>query len=207
MNGVLTATEPTSEVDLSEILGQIARRNQEAMADLYDRTSALIYGLALRMLGEKCAAEEITQDVYMQVWRKAETFDPARGSVLSWMVTIARSRALDKLRASKARLSREDDSESVDFFRDPSPDPEHASSESERVRFVRQLLSDLPTNQRNMIELAFFSGLTHSEIATRTGLPLGTIKARIRTGMIQLREQLSFLHGANEASASARQSY
>jgi RNA polymerase sigma-70 factor, ECF subfamily len=207
MNGVIEATEPTSGVDLSEILGQIARSNQQAMADLYDRTSALIYGLALRMLGEKCAAEEITQDVYMQVWRKAETFDPARSSVLSWMVTIARSRALDKLRASKARLSREDDSELVDLFRDPSPDPEHASSESERVQFVRQLLSHLPTNQRNMIELAFFSGLTHSEIATRTGLPLGTIKARIRSGMIHLREQLSFLHSANEASASARQFY
>jgi RNA polymerase sigma-70 factor, ECF subfamily len=193
METMVATTEATPAVDLSELLGEISRRQEKAMADLYDRTSPLVYGLALRMLGEKCAAEEITQDVYMQVWRTANTFDPARGNALSWIVTIARSRALDRLRSSKARLRWEHQRDVADVFRDPGPDPECASSESERVRLVRRFLSHLPTQQRNMIELAFFSGLTHSEIAGQTGLPLGTIKARIRNGMNQLREKLSFL--------------
>jgi RNA polymerase sigma-70 factor, ECF subfamily len=180
---------------LAGLVGQVARKNAGALAELYDHTSSLVYGLALRMVRERFAAEDITQDVYMQVWRSADGFDPGRGNVLSWVVTITRSRTLDRLRSSKACLNREDNREVMDAFHDRSPDPEHASSESERARCVRRFLSQLPTDQRNVIELAFFSGLTHGEIANRTGLPLGTIKARIRSGLIRLREQLSFLEG------------
>jgi RNA polymerase sigma-70 factor, ECF subfamily len=196
MDAAVRTTELTERGEmLAGLLGQIARKNEGALAELYDRTSPLVYGLALRMVRERCAAEEITQDVYMHVWRRADTFDPARGNVLSWIATISRSRAIDRLRSSKARLSREENREVMDDFRNPSPDPEHASSESERARFVSRFLSQLPADQRSVIELAFFSALTHSEIASRTGLSLGTTKARIRSGMIQLREQLSFLEG------------
>jgi RNA polymerase sigma-70 factor (ECF subfamily) len=112
---------------------------------------------------------------------------------LSWIVTIARSRALDRLRSSKALLGRESNGEDLNRFCSPAPNPEHASSSSERVQLVRQFLSQLPADQGRVIELAYFDGLTHSEIASQTGLPLGTIKSRIRYAMIQLRQQLSFL--------------
>jgi RNA polymerase sigma-70 factor (ECF subfamily) len=194
MDAIARTTELTERVEmLAGLLGQVARKNEGALAELYHHTSPLVYGLALRMVRERFAAEDITQEVYMQVWRRADAFDPARGNVLSWIITITRSRTLDRLRSSKARLNREDNREVIDAFHDPSPDPEHTSSESERARFVRRFLSQLPTDQRSVIELAFFSGLTHGEIASRTGLPLGTIKSRIRIGMMQLREQLSFL--------------
>lgn len=188
---------------MAGLLGQIARKNERALAELYDRTSPLVYGLALRIVRERSAAEDILQEVYMQVWRLADAFDPARGTVLSWIVTIARSRALDSLRSSRALLSHENNSEELDTFHSAAPDPEHDSSESERVQLVRRFLSQLPTGQRRVIELAFFHGLTHSEIASQAGLPLGTIKSRIRNGMMQIRERLSFLEGREQRDPAA----
>jgi RNA polymerase sigma-70 factor, ECF subfamily len=190
MDATVTTTElsRSSEI-LAGLLGQVARKNERALAELYDRTSRLVYGLALRMVREQSAAEDIVQEVYMQVWRRGDTFDPARGTALSWMVTITRSRALDRLRSSKALESHENKGEELDTFRGPAPDPEH----DERIQLVRRFLSQIPTDQRTVIELAFFHGLTHSEIASQTGLPLGTIKSRIRYGLMELREQLSFV--------------
>ena len=196
--GVGDATVRTAELSsgdetLAGLLGRITGNSEGALAELYDRTSSLVYGLALRIVREPSAAEDITQEVYMQVWRRADTFDAARGTVLNWIVTIARSRALDRLRSSKAHLSRESNGEDLDSFRSPAPNPEQASSRSEHVQLVRQFLSQLPTDQRRVIELAYFDGLTRSEIASQTGLPLGTIKSRIRYAMTELRQQMSFL--------------
>jgi RNA polymerase sigma-70 factor (ECF subfamily) len=178
---------------LSTLIGQIVRKNQSALAELYDRTNPLVYGLALRIVREPSVAEDIMQEVYMQVWRRADAFDPERGAVLSWIVTIARSRALDRLRSSNARLTRENQAEDLDTFCSPGPDPERDISEFEHGQLVRRFLYELPRDQRRVIELAFFHGFTHTEIASRTGLPLGTIKSRIRSGMLKLREQLGFL--------------
>jgi len=204
MDATVTTTElsRSSEI-LAGLLGQVARKNEGALAELYDRTSRLVYGLALRMVREQSAAEDIMQEVYMQVWRRGDTFDPARGTALSWMVTITRSRALDRLRSSKALLSHENSGEELDTFHSLAPDPEHDRSAFERVQLVRRFLSQIPTDQRTAIELAFFHGLTHSEIASQTGLPLGTIKSRIRYGLMQLREQLSLLEGREQDHLAA----
>jgi RNA polymerase sigma-70 factor, ECF subfamily len=178
---------------LAGLLSQIARNDEAAMAQLYDRTRHIVYGLVLRMLREQSAAEDTLQEIYLQIWRKAEAFDPARGSALSWIVTIARSRALDKLRSSRPFLSHDNSSEELDNFHSPYPDPEHISSVSERAEIVRRSLSQLPPDQRRVIEMAFFDGLTQSEIAIQTAIPLGTVKTRIRSGMRKLQEQLSVL--------------
>jgi RNA polymerase sigma-70 factor, ECF subfamily len=192
------ATSPNSTVSterdeiLARLVGQIIHKIQPALAQLYDRTSPRVYGLALRMLRERCAAEDVTQEVYLHVWQKAATFDPSRGSVLSWLITITRSRCLDRLRASSSRARREDDGAPVAALRDPAPDPERTSADSERVRHMRHLLQQLPADELRAIKLAFFDEFTHTEIATRTNLPLGTIKTRIRRGLAQLREKLIF---------------
>src|SRR5271154_807973 len=195
MNGTLTTAERTNDnQSLAVLLGQIVSRNHEALAELYDRTSRLVFGLALRMVRHRPTAEDITQEVYLQVWRRAETFCPERGDVTAWIVTIARSRALDRLRSGKVLLARESYQEqNMHGFRSQALDPERTRSASERCELIRGVLLRLPSEQRSVIELAFFPGLTHSEIASRTGLPLGTVKWRIRSGMAQLREQLSFL--------------
>jgi RNA polymerase sigma-70 factor (ECF subfamily) len=177
---------------LARLIGQIIHKNQPALAELYDRTSSRVCGLTLRMVRERCAAEDITQEVYLHVWQKAETFDPARGSVLRWLATITRSRCLDRLRASNARARREHDGAPIHALCDRAPDPERASSDSERVRHIQHLLQQLPADEHRAIKLAFFDEFTHAEIATRTNLPLGTIKTRIRRGLSQLREQLTF---------------
>jgi RNA polymerase sigma-70 factor, ECF subfamily len=178
---------------LADLLGLVACKNQTAMGELYDHTKHLVYGLVLRMLREQSAAEDITQDVYMQIWKKADTFDPARGSALAWIITISRSRALDKMRSSKALLRHENPTEELGNLLCSGPDPEHNSSLSERAQLVRRSLFELPPIQRTVIELAFFDGLTQSEIAGHTAIPLGTVKSRIRTGMKRLREELSVL--------------
>jgi RNA polymerase sigma-70 factor, ECF subfamily len=175
------------------LLDQIVCRNERALAEFYDRTNGLVRGLVLRIVRQKATAEDITQEVYMQVWRRGETFDPTRGNVTSWIVTIARNRALDALRSSRLGPDFETNSEELDHFRSQDPDPEREHSDSEHSELIRAVLRGLPLDQRRAIELAFFHDLTHNEIAIRTGLPLGTIKSRIRSGMRGLREQLSFL--------------
>jgi len=178
---------------LAGLLSEIARNDEQAMVEFYDRTRHLVYGLVLRMLRERTAAEDTTQEIYLLIWRKAERFDPVRGSALGWIVTISRNRALDRLRSSKALLSQDNSSEALDTFHSPDPDPERNSALSERAQLVHRSLAQLPPDQRRVLEMAFFDGLSQSEIATRTALPLGTIKTRIRIGMRRLREQLSVL--------------
>jgi RNA polymerase sigma-70 factor (ECF subfamily) len=182
---------------LRELVAAIADGDQRAMAELYDSTQRLVFTLARRILGAGDLAEEVTLDTYMQVWRSAPSFDYARGRVSTWLLTIARSRALDRRRSVAARTSREETWS--DALADETPDctcgvdPAHEQSRAERRDTVRAAMGALPELQRRAIELAYFPGLSHTEIAARLGEPLGTVKTRIRLGMIKLRDLLQTL--------------
>ena len=169
------------------VLDRIVARDERAVAELYDRHSRLLYGLILRILRDRSEAEEILQEVFVLVWTRAETYNGAIGSPAAWLVRIARNRAIDRLRSNTVRLR------AVEAAAPPpaADSPETRAADSERQRVVTRALDCLPAEQRVLIEQAYFLGLTQSELAERFQLPLGTVKTRIRTGMIALREQLS----------------
>jgi len=173
-----------------EYVGRAAGADQSGLAALYDESSSLVYSVALRMLGHREDAEEVTLDVYTQVWRTAASYDPSRGTVAAWLVTQARSRAIDRMRARGSRREREQPM--VKFFdlEVDAPSPEQESEAGQRRRRLLAALATLAPEQREVIQLAFFSDLTHGELASQLGQPLGTVKSRIRLGMIKLREQL-----------------
>jgi RNA polymerase sigma-70 factor (ECF subfamily) len=164
---------------------RIAAADHEALASLYDASNRLVYGMALRMLGNPADAEEVTLDTYTQVWRGASNFDERRGSVVAWIMTMARSRAIDKLRSGANRSRREeallesDSAAAAPTAMQPGVGPE-----------VRAALRTLAPEQREAIEMAYWYGYSHAELAARLGQPLGTVKTRIRMGMMKLRSQL-----------------
>jgi RNA polymerase sigma-70 factor (ECF subfamily) len=162
----------------------------DALAELYDGTASLIYGLALRILGDEGAAEETTTDAYMQAWRQAARFDATRGTVARWLLTIARSRAIDRLRSGATDRSLRAPLDAARHVRDATPGPEHVAVAGERRRQVRLALASLSREQREAVELAYFRGFSHSEIAAHLGAPLGTVKTRIRIAMGRLRAVL-----------------
>jgi RNA polymerase sigma-70 factor (ECF subfamily) len=187
---------PENERSWAELISQLARGDENALAQLYDSTNRMVYGLALRILGDPSSAEDVAMEVYLQVWRTAGSFVPERGTVSSWLVTMVRSRAIDCLRARKARRKDlEQDVDDVHDLRHPGPSPELAVVETGRSHIVQKAMRELPSEQRQAIELAYFSGLSHSEVALQTGLPLGTVKTRIRSGMMRPRELLEPLAG------------
>jgi RNA polymerase sigma-70 factor (ECF subfamily) len=174
------------------LVSQIAHGDDRAMAQLYDNTSRLVYGLCLRIVKDPSAAEDITLETFLQLWRTAESYDPVRGTVLAWLLTVVRSRSIDWLRARKARRADlEETLDGVFDLHDGRPSPESASIDADRARIIRGAMAELPPEQRRAIELTYFSGLSHSEIASHTGLPVGTVKTRIRLGMMRLRELLA----------------
>jgi RNA polymerase sigma-70 factor (ECF subfamily) len=156
--------------------------DENAMAQLYDRYSSIVYAVALRVLGDAAAAEDVLQDVFIQLWRNPGAFDSSRGQMAAWLSVIARHRAIDALRKRVPESDISDVLVSVDANLDG------AAERSIALEKVRQVLSGMPAPQRSALELAFFDGLTHSEIASRTGEPLGTIKTRIRAGLLTLRK-------------------
>lgn len=175
----------------ADLLEKAAAGDQRAFASLYDETSCLVYSLSMRMLSNVEDAEEVTLDVYNQAWRIAKTFDPSRGTVTAWLMTMTRTRALDKIRA---RASRQKNVDPMPVHFDaPSVDdsPEDQSATAEQRRIVMQALAQLPEEQRRALELAYFHGMSHSELAQTLGEPLGTVKTRIRLGMMKLRELLT----------------
>lgn len=169
-----------------------ARGDERALAQLYDSTNRLVYGMALRILGDVSSAEDVTTEVYLQVWRTAESYDPRRGTVSAWLVALVRTRAIACLRSRKARRAELEDVEDVVDLRESRPRPELMSAEAGRSRASRRALGDLARDQREAIELAYFSGFSQNEIVARSGLPFGTVKTRIRLGMSHLREILGF---------------
>jgi RNA polymerase sigma-70 factor (ECF subfamily) len=152
-------------------------------ASCNDRHSRLLFGLILRILKDLGEAEEVLQEVFVQLWTRAETYNVALGAPAPWLVRIARNRAIDRLRATGVRHE-------VDKAPPPDPSPEARAILSERQRAVWSALDALPTEQRELIEQAYYRGLTQSELAEQHGLPLGTVKTRIRTGMLTLRREL-----------------
>jgi len=174
---------------LAALLQQAAQGDQPSLALLYDRTATAVHGLVMRILRDPSVAEEVSADVYLQVWRQAARYDPARGGVLSWLLTLARSRALDRLRAIRLRAEAERPTEAD--HPQVAPGADHGSEVAERRRLVLTAVGALPEDQRRVLELAYFRGLTHTEIAAELDEPLGTVKTRIRLGMTRLRRELS----------------
>jgi RNA polymerase sigma-70 factor (ECF subfamily) len=178
-----------------ELVARAASGDERAMTDLYDRYGAMLYAVAYRVVGQRADAEEVVVEAFAQAWRDAGRFEPDRGSVAAWLTMIARSRALDLVRA-RTRRDKLAVSAAVSGL-DAGPAPaDHAASpadrteEDERRRMVRQAMESLSPPQRQAIELAFFEGLSQSEIAARLNEPLGTVKTRVRLGMQKLRESL-----------------
>jgi RNA polymerase sigma-70 factor (ECF subfamily) len=164
------------------LVSAIHSGDQGAMAALYDRFSSLVYSVALRVLGDTGAAEDVLQDVFMQLWRNPGSFDSSRGSLAAWLTVIARNRAIDSLRRRKPESDIEDVVVSV------APDLAGDADRARAAEKVRSLLGGMPVAQRAALEMAYFEGMTHSEIAAKTGEPLGTIKTRIRAGLSALRK-------------------
>ena len=180
----------TRDDDLAALIQRVAEDDHCAVSELYGTPSRIIYGLVLRILKNAEAAEEVLLDVYTQVWRQASLYDRARGAPLAWMTTIARSRAINRLRSGNLELQRIEALEKDSTPVATGGTPEDLLALTERRRLVRSALDLLSTEQRESIELAYYGGLTHSEIAARLGQPLGTIKTRIRLGMMKLRDAL-----------------
>ena len=182
--------------ELITLVERIAQADQAALATLYDSTSRLVYGLILRVLNDPGAAEEVVLDVYTQAWRQASSYETGRGSPLAWLTTIARSRAIDRLRSGWQTQHRQESLDQVTDRETVTINPEDATAMSERQRIVRQALAQLSPEQREVIELAYYSGLSHSEIAAKLSQPLGTVKTRTRLGMMKLREALGPILGS-----------
>ena len=181
------------EEALAALVARAAGGDQMALAALYDETSALVYGLALRILRDQYAAEDVTIDVYAQVYRQVSSYDASRGTPSAWLLTLTRSRAIDRLRQEAQRREREEPLEATTRLPALTDGPEECSATTELRRLVQRALALLTPEQRQVIELAYYSGLSHNEIATKLGQPLGTVKTRIRTGMLLLREDLRSL--------------
>jgi RNA polymerase sigma-70 factor (ECF subfamily) len=186
-----TADARARDQEWITLIRQIAVGDQAALATLYDTTNRLVYGLILRVLGDTSTAEEVLLDVYTQVWRQATNYDTQRGTPLAWLTTIARSRAIDRLRSGWQDQQRKESLETLGDAPTSAASPEEMTVASERQRFVRAALDSLSPEQREVIELAYYSGLSHSEIAAKLNQPLGTVKTRTRLGMIKLREALA----------------
>jgi RNA polymerase sigma-70 factor (ECF subfamily) len=170
-----------------DLVSRVAEGDEDAFADLYRQTSRIVYGMALRLLKEASEAEDAMVNVYLQVWRKASAFDPLLGSATAWLLVIARSRILDRLRAAQNRRRHETLMEGNWDAPSPHLNPEDASVVSHTAHRLRVVLAELPSAQSEAIRLAYYQGMTHCEIAAATGRPLGTIKTQIRQGMARLR--------------------
>jgi RNA polymerase sigma-70 factor (ECF subfamily) len=171
-----------------EVLRAIAGGDEQSLSTLYTRYKLILFSLILRIVHSQPEAEDVLQEVFLQVWRKASDFDEARGRPFTWLVTLARSRAIDRLRAldSRDRTATEAARDVPDSISDAADD----ALKSEQGEIVRGALAELPEEQRRILVLAYFEGLTQSEIAERLTTPLGTVKTRMRSGMIRLRELL-----------------
>ena len=174
---------------LAELLKRASRGDEGAFAEWYDATSARAFGLAVRVLRDRAQAEEVTQEAYLECWRHAARFDPAKGSAISWLLTIVHRKAVDRVRSAEAASRRDEAYSHKEQAVDHDSTAEAATASLEATR-VRAALSDLTLKQRQAVELAFLGGYTHTEVARMLDLPIGTAKTRIRDGLIRLRDAL-----------------
>lgn len=170
------------------LLQGVGRGDQACFEQLYDRFSGVLFTTAYRVLNDQEAAEDVLQDVFVQIWDKAPTYDPARGKPLSWAVTLTRNKAIDRLRSAQRRYRLQEELQEEGFGREEPVLSLDEVDSAEKSQIVRNAVMRLTKEQRQAIELAFFSGLTQSQIAEELNQPLGTVKARIRRGMMRLKE-------------------
>ena len=180
---------PTSGVDLANLLKLSGRGDEAAFAELYDATSARAYGMAVRVVRDPSQAEEVAQEAFLEIWKTASRFDSAKGSAVSWVLTIVHRKAVDRVRSAQASTKRDttyhQGSQTVEH--DSTAEAAQASMEARRVR---QAMDSLTQVQREALELAYCKGYTHTEVATMLDLPVGTAKTRIRDGLIRLRDTM-----------------
>jgi RNA polymerase sigma-70 factor (ECF subfamily) len=181
---------------------RMATGDESALGELYDRWRTVVYAVAVRIVGDERDAEEVLEDTFWQAWRQAPRYDASRGRVGTWLATIARSRALDRVRAQSRRLPVEPQFSS-DADVEPAADARQSVELAEERRIIRIALLELPQEQQQVLELAYFRGMSQSEIAEQTGEPLGTIKTRMRLALRKLRDRLAILreeaHGTQRA--------
>jgi RNA polymerase sigma-70 factor, ECF subfamily len=190
-DGQTGGNDPSTEIrDDGALLRAVAARDKEAFQQIYTRHSPMLFGLAVKILGDRTEAEDVLQETFIQVWKTAASFDDQRGKPLAWFIMLIRSRAIDRLRSRKTRtrLTETANKEETQITTARTPADDAVTSEAQRT--VRDALGKLPEDQRIPIEMAYFGGLTQFEIAQRLSQPLGTVKTRIRAGMSRLREQL-----------------
>ncbi len=175
-----------------DLLARVAKRERAAFEQLYDRYANILYATAMKFLKEDADAQDVVQDVFIQIWDKAKLYDPAKGKPLTWALTLTRNRSIDRIRAIQRRTRLRDDFEKETVVDESAGVREALSGvdASEKSQILRDAVGRLSPEQRNVIELAFFSGFTQNEIADRLGEPLGTIKARARRGLMKLKEIL-----------------
>jgi len=180
-----TAPTVTSE----DLLTRVAQGDREAFAELYDRTAPRVFGLVKRLLRDHSQSEEVTQEIFLEIWQSATRYDPSKGGAISWMLTMTHRRTVDRIRASQASRDRD-----VRIgIRDYAPEYDSVAEnvevhiESERVKVAMKRLTEL---QRQAVELAYFGGFSHSEVSVMLKVPIGTVKTRLRDGMIRLRDEL-----------------
>ena len=188
----MSLANPQSDAEDAETLRAVARGDEPAFAKIYDRYAPILLGLMLRILRSRPEAEDVLQEVFLQVWQQARSFDPARGRAFTWLVTLARSRAIDRLRAvdSRERAARRSAEDGPPEAAPESEWADAAAERSEQAAVVRSALAELPDEQRRTLLLAYLDGMSQSEIAARTGQPLGTVKTRTRAGLKKLGELL-----------------
>lgn len=176
------------------LLYLITHAHEEALSELYDRYSRLVYSIAVNTVGDAALAEEITQDVYLRIWNKAATYNPEQGKVITWISSITRYRAIDMMRRLSVRPEGNRASWAEgEAIETPAPtDIEEEVEIADRRQQIRQAIAELPEEQRMVLSLAFFQGYSHTEIADMTNQPLGTVKTRIRLGMQKLRHSLDY---------------
>ncbi len=178
--------------DEADLIKRITERDEKALGKLYDRYAKLLYGFIFTIVKKQTEAEDVLQELFVQIWDKASSFDMARGNVYTWLVTLARNRAIDRIRSKQYRAQGQHDYDfGVELIENPGgSSPLDAVVTSERADVVRNALETLPAEQREVIQIAYFGGYTQTEIAAQLNVPLGTIKTRMRQGMKKLQAQL-----------------
>ena len=176
------------EMELVNLISEIGRKNERALSEFYDRTNAFVFSLALRIISDKKDAEDISLEVFMQVWNSASNYDCNRSAPMPWLIMITRSRSIDHLRSKDKRISNWDISDYL--IKSNFENPEKLTYLNQEIELVRKALLELTPHQREAIELAYFFGLSQNEISKRLNQPLGTVKSWIRFGIIKLKEIL-----------------
>jgi len=191
-------TKPVNEQETKHqdvaLLRRIGARDRDAFAEFYDKYSTLLFSIASKILNDAAEAEDVLQETFMQIWEKAGNFDPRLGQPVGWAVTLVRNRAIDRIRASRRRnLLAEEAGAEFALASNSGDSANETVNGHEKAKLIHSAMVELPVEQRRAIELAFFAGLTQNEISATLKEPLGTIKARIRRGLLKLRDQLEGL--------------